>query len=149
MKRVENLILKSCAYTVLIAVLFFLFTLATSFTEAALTIGTFMIILLFGAVIAFSNLILELLPLKTFLKVLIHYATLLIAFIVIFVIKGRISAVNTAAIFSAIIIFTFLYAFFFLVAWFIRKSIYAADKRIDKRHPKKVSEKKEYKSLYK
>lgn len=149
MKRVENLVLKGCAYTVLITVLFFLFTLLTDFTEAAMTIGTFMLIFLFGVLISLANLLLELLPLRTVLKVMIHYATLLVTFVVVFIINGRIALGRASAVFSAIVLFTFLYAFFFLVAYFIKKSIGAADKRIDKKHPQRIKEKKEYKSLYK
>ncbi len=149
MKRLENLLLKACAFTVLIVLLFFLFTLATDFTEAAITIGTFMIILAFGIIVAVANLVLDIKPLKFIYRLLIHYAVLLIAFIIIFVINGKVSTGGAAAVFSAVVIFTLLYAVFFIIAHFIKRSISSADKRLDKKHPKKVVKKKEYKSLYK
>lgn len=149
MKRFENLILKACAYTVLIVVLFFLFTLATDFTEAAIKIGTFMLIFLFGSIISAANLILELVPSKRVYKVMIHYFTLLVAFTFIFIVSGRIVAAGVSAIFVAVVLFTFFYAIIFLIASLIKKSVTAADKKFDKKHPKKTVTKKEYKSLYK
>ncbi len=149
MKRLENLILKSCSFTVLIVIIFFLFTFVTNFTEAAINIGTFMLIFLFGAIVATANIILDIRALKFIYRLSIHYVSLLIAFLVVFVFAGKISTGGSSAIFSAVVIFTFLYTVVFLISYFIKRSITSADKKIDKRHPKKITEKKQYNSLYK
>ena len=148
MKRFEKFILKSCAYAVLILTLFFLFTLATSFTEAAIKIGTFMLILLFGVVISTADLIFCIESVSKALRLLIHYGSLLLTFIVVFVFSGNISSSGGGAVISAIFIFTVLYAILFLIIYLIKKSVGKADQKLDKRVPKKVKEVSSYKSLY-
>ena len=148
MKRLENVVLKACSYAVLIATLFFLFTLITNFTEAALKIGTFMLILLFGFIIALADLIFGIKKLNNALRVLIHYGALLLTFIVVFVVFGNISLGGAGATISAIFIFTALYAVVFPIIYFSKKSIGAIDKKLDKKAPKRANEKQPYKSIY-
>ncbi len=149
MKRLENLLLNASGFAVMIVLLFFLFTAVTDFTEAAIKFGTFALILLFGFIIACANLVLGIERLKFIYRLLIHYAALLISFIVVFILAGNIASGGPSAIFSAVVIFTFLYTVFFLLFYFIKRAISAADKRLDKKHPKKKQEKKSYQSLYK
>ena len=149
MKTLEKLILKACAYAVLVTTLFFIFTMMTSFTEAAIKMETFMLILLFGALIAVADLIFGIKKLRMGLRVLIHYGALLLTFIVIFIISGNITVNGPGAVFSAIFIFTILYAVLFLLVYLFVRSIKAVDTRIEKRIPKKEAEKPKYKSLYK
>ena len=148
MKRLEKLFLKACAYAVLIVTLFFLFTLATSFTEAAIKIGTFMLILLFGLIIAAADLIFSIEKINKALRLLIHYAALLVTFIVIFVLSGNITAGGGGAVISAIFIFTVLYAVLFTVIFLVKRAVGTADKGLDKRMPKQAEKKPAYKSLY-
>ncbi len=146
MKRLENLLLRACAITVMIVLIFFLFTYTLGSGREPLYIGNFLLILAFGAVISVADLILEIKKLKFIFRLLIHYATLLVAFLVVF---RFIVEKAPSAIFVAIILFTVLYAVFFVIAFFIKKAVNAADKKVDKKLPKKADGKKKYNSLYK
>ena len=151
MKKIENLLLKAAGYTVLIICLFYLFAATGDFTEAAITFPTFAVILIFGLLISFTELVFLIDRLKTVLKFLIHYSVLLIAFTVIFIITGNLSSGGAGVVFSALIIFTFLYALIFTLVYFIRKFIRYADRKVDTRLAKKkqpIAKKSEYKSLY-
>jgi hypothetical protein len=148
MKTIEKFVLKACSYAVLIVTLFFLFTLITDFTEAALRIGTFMLILLFGFIISIADLIFRTDRINMALRLLIHYASLLVTFIVVFVVFGNIAGGGGGAVISAVFIFTALYAVIFTVVYFLKRSARAADKWIDNRSPKKQADKKPYTSLY-
>jgi len=148
MKRLENFVLKACSYTVLIVTLFFLFTLITNFTEAAIKIGTFMLILLFGFIISLADLFFGIEKIGKAFKVLIHYGALLVTFIVVFVVFGNISGGGAGAVISAIFIFTALYAVIFPIIYFTKKGLSSADKKIDGKMPKKTKQKQPYRSIY-
>lgn len=150
MKKIENILLRGSAYTVLILVLFYLFAVLGQLVEPAITFPTFIIIVVFGFVISVCELVFCIKSLKTPIKVLIHYAVLLVAFCAIFIFSGNLDSKGPAAIFSAVVIFTFLYSLIFLIVYFARKGINAADKKIEKhmKKTKKDEKKPEYKSLY-
>ncbi len=152
MKKIENLLLKACGYTILILVLFYLFAVISDFIEAAIAFPTFALIFGFGVLISLAGIIFEINSLKLIWKTLMHYAVLLIAFCVIFVISGKISSAGPSAIFSAIIIFTFLYAIVFAIAYVAQRAIAKADARVARNvsgNGKEKKEKREYKPLYK
>ena len=151
MKTLENLILKAMGYTVCILMLFYLAGTISEFTNPYINFKTFLIILLFGTLISATGLFFKIEKLNNAIKVLIHYLVLFCAFTVIFIISGNISRRGAAAIFSALIIFTFFYAIIFTALYFIRKAIKKADLKIDKKYQTnhKPTKKNEYKSLYK
>ena len=148
MRIIEKLLLKSCAYSVLIVTLFFLFTMVTSFTEAAIRLGTFFLILLFGLLISLSDLILKIEKLHKMLRLLIHYSVLLVAFIVIFIISGNISASGAGAVFSAVFIFTVLYAVISLIVYLAKRSVKSVDAKLGKKAAQNKKPKSNYKPLY-
>ncbi len=131
MKKIENLLLKAAGYTVIILGIFYLFAFTGDFTEAAITFPTFLTILLFGIVIALAGLILQLDSMKRWLRILIHYAVLLVAFTVIFIITGNLASGGTGTVFSALVIFTFLYGIIYAAVYFIGKAIRLADRKVD------------------
>lgn len=139
MKKFEEHLLKCTGYTVIILLLFYLFAATGDFTHAAITFPTFVTIFAFGAVISVAEIILKLESLKKWLRVLIHYAALLLAFIVVFVITGNLRDGGTGLIFSALIIFTFFYALIFAIVYFVRKAIGKAESK--RRANKPVSKK--------
>ena len=150
MKKIESILLRAAGFTVAILFLFYLFVIATSFTEPNIGFPTFMLILAFGFVISLSTLIFEIKPLKLPYKVLIHYATLLIAFCAIFVHSGNLSAGGDAAIFTAIAIYTVLYGIVFALTILITRTVKAADKQLDAKHKENATKenKKEKTSTY-
>ena len=151
MKTLEKLLLKACGYTVTILFLFYIAGTVSEFTAPYIDFKTFSVILLFGALISLSDLILKIEKLSSPIKVLIHYAVLFCTFTATFLFSGNIAKRGATAIFSALIIFTFFYAIIFTLAYFLRKYVRKADSKIDKITLIKLEAKKDktYKKLYK
>ena len=149
MRKLEKLFLTGCGYAILILTLFYTFAAVTKFTATAIAPAQFFLILLFGFIIALAELMYNLLNLKKVFRCLIHYAVLLVAFCVIFVISGNIAAGKASSVFVAVIIFTMLYFAIWFTVHLVRKTISAADDKLDRRLPKRKEEKNTYKPLYK
>ena len=151
MKKLQSTLLAGSAYTVFILIVFYLFAIIGQLTLPAITFPTFLLILVFGMIISFAENIFYIKGLKIPFKIMIHYSLLLIAFCSVFVFSGNLKSEGPAAIFTSIVIFSFLYALIFVSARFIRKGIRSLDKKIEKRALTKAKEEKktEYKSLYK
>ncbi len=149
MEKFKRILLNSTAYTVVILILFYIYALIGNLTHPAITFGTFLIILLFGFVISLANMIFEIEKLNYALKLLIHYAALLVSFIFIFIIAGKLSVSGIASVFSAIIIFTFLYAVIYALSYGVRSALASVDKPKKSAKNKTASDKKSaYKPLY-
>ncbi|MBQ8321033.1 MAG: DUF3021 family protein [Clostridia bacterium] len=148
MKRFENILLKGCGFAVLILTLFYIFALTSNYNNATIEFSTFALILAFGMLISFTTMLLGLKKLALPLRIAIHYTSLMVAFCIIFMASGNISADSPAKIFSAVVIFTFLYAMLFGAVYFIKKLVNAVDNKVDKRSKKNTEKKSEYKSLY-
>jgi len=88
------------------------------FDESAVTFRQFLLILLFSLLVALANRLLSFQGLHVTLRVAIHYATLLAAFLIVFIWAGKLKISGAASFFLAIMIFTVLYAVFFLAAYF-------------------------------
>ena len=138
MNKIEKFILESCAYTVLICLMFLLFAQISGFTTATLSFVRFLTLIIFGAIIAGANAIWTLNDWHYMLRLFIHYISLLAAFFVVFVLSGNIKANGGAAVFVAIFIFTFLYALIFTLTYFAKKALCKADAKLT-RKPDKAS----------
>ena len=149
MEKIKSIILNSTAYTVVILLLFYIYALIGNLTHPAITFGTFLIILLFGFVISLANMIFKIEKLHYALRLLIHYTALLITFIVVFIIAGKLSLSGLASVFSAIVIFTFLYAVIYAISYGVKSAMSSVDKskKSSKRAPE-VNKKSVYKPLY-
>ena len=149
MEKIKSIILNSTAYTVVILILFYLYALIGNLTHPAITFGTFLIILVFGFIISLANMIFSIKKLHYMLKLLIHYAALLVAFIFVFIIAGKLSLSGIASVFSAIIIFTFLYAVIYAISYGVKSALNSVSKPKNGTKNKAVSDKKStYKPLY-
>ena len=149
MRKIEKLLLTGCSYSILILILFYAFAAISKLTAPAIAVPQFALILSFGFIIALAELMYNVLKLKKALKCLIHYAVLLVAFCLIFIISGNIASGKAAAIFVAIIVFTFLYFAIYFTVRLIRMTVSKADDYIDSKVPKKETKKQAYKPLYK
>ena len=148
MKRLENILLKGCGYTILILVLFYLFAAFNSFDSATIEFSTFALIFAFGMIISLATMILGLERPSLPIRILIHYAAMMLAFSVIFMASGHINVSTPANIFTAVIIFTFFYILLFAVVYLIKRCVSSIDKKINKGKKDEKQKKKEYKSLY-
>ena len=150
MRRINKLFLTGCGYAILILTLFYAFAAVSNFVSRSIAPGQFALILLFGFIISLAEFMYGELKVKKVFKCLIHYAVLLVAFYVIFVISGNISAQRPSAVFGAIVIFTALYFAIYATVSLVRRTIDRADNALDKKSETKLKESKKntYKSLY-
>lgn len=149
MKRIENILLRACGFTILITLLFYVIAFVGQLTEPRIKFGTFALIFAFSVVISLANTVLKMNKPSFLWRILIHYSALLVSFSVIFIISGNIKSEGPGGILSAVIIFTFLYAIVFTLSYLIIKAVRASDKGLDmRRGGKKKQETKPYKSLY-
>lgn len=128
MEKIKSIVLNSTAYTVVILLLFYIYALIGNLTHPAITFGTFLIILLFGFVISLANMIFGIKRLHPALRLLIHYAALLVAFIFVFVIAGKLAINGIASVFSAIIIFTILYGVIYAISYGVKSALSSVEK---------------------
>lgn len=153
MKRINQIFLTGCGYTVLILTLFYAFAVISKFVSQSIAPGQFALILCFGFIISSAEFLYEQLKLKKIYKCFIHFLVLLVAFCLIFLISGNISSKKPFAVFIAIFLYTFLYFSIWTIVHFVRKAINKADDRLDSRTAnakikKKQNKKGTYKSLY-
>ena len=117
MRRIFRLIETGALYTVLITSLFMLFSALSELSSPAITAGRFFTILGFGMLLSVAGLLFEIKNLPYIVKVVLHYAVALVAFILLFVIIGNLAARGAATAFAVSVLFTVLYfLLFFLVA---------------------------------
>ena len=154
MKRLENLLLKACGFTIAILTLFYLFPSLSKAQDEAISFSTFALIFGFGFVISVATMIFDIKSINLAIRLLIHYFSLMLAFCVVFISTGNISADSSAKVFTAVIMFTIFYAFFFALAYGIKKLVNHIDNKVDSRTNRnngtksKAERKSEYKSLY-
>ena len=117
MRRVFRLIETGALYTVLITSLFMLFSALSGLSSPAITAGRFFIILGFGMLLSVTGLLFEVKNFPYFVKLILHYAVALVAFILLFVVIGNLAARGVATVFAVSVFFTALY---FLVFFLVR-----------------------------
>ncbi len=141
MRRFERMLLCGTGYTVLILTLFYIFAAIARFEEMSIGVGRFFIILAFGMLIALAELIYGLLTLKRVFKCLIHYSLLLLAFIIVFMLGEFITVNGPASVFVGITVFTLFYLLIFGIVYLVRRTVGAADNKLDKKIAQKKSAK--------
>ncbi len=152
MRRINKIFLTGCGYAVFILTLFYTFAAISEFVSPAIAPGQFALILCFGFIISFAEFMYEQLKLRKVYKCLIHYAVLMVAFCLIFIVSGNISAQRPSAIFISIVIYTLLYFVVWFTVHYVRKAINKADDKLDAKTKSSCTQKtkntKVYKSLY-
>lgn len=133
MRKLEKTLYLGAAYTVLIASAFYIFALAAKLESTSLGIGKFFLIFAFGMICAIAELVYGLLDLRKWLKAVIHYAILLTAFCVIFLLGDFFLVKGASSVFVAITLFTAMYAIFVGTLYLIRKTVSKADDALDKK----------------
>ena len=126
MNKVEKLILRACGYTVLLQFGFYIFSSIANTSSAYLPRRSFFLILIFGALISLSELLFEVLKFRWWLKVGIHYLSLLAIFLIVFVAPAK-SALADAGIVVCIVCYTLIYTVIFGMIYLLRRVIKSAD----------------------
>ncbi len=151
MRRINNLFLKGCGYTVLILTFFYIFAAMSQLVSKSIAPKQFALILTFGLIISAAEFMYEELKFKKGLKCIIHYFVLLVAFCFIFILSGNISSQRPASVFVAIILYTVSYFVIFAIVHYARKAINKADDKLNAKNSRKntkSTKKGSYKSLY-
>lgn len=121
---VRKILVSTCVTCTLISVFFYFVAAIVNeveslFDETAVTFRQFLLILLFSLLVALANRLLSVRKLHAALRILIHYATLLAAFLVVFVAAGKLKISGPSSVFLSIMIFTVLYAVCFTAGYFL------------------------------
>ncbi|MBQ8372096.1 MAG: DUF3021 family protein [Clostridia bacterium] len=126
MKNLKKMLFDGAMLTVIIMMIYYLIAnIVVGATEGAsavtVTFGRFMLIFLFGMLIALANLLYRVLDISLALKIILHYALTLVGFALVFLVGQSTEGHNVGAwIFSRIIIFTVFY-FLFVGAVYLAK----------------------------
>ena len=154
MKRLEKLFLSGCAYTVLILTIFYTVVSVTrGFKTPAISSSLYALILISGFAIAGAELMYNSLKLSKALRCITHYLVLLVIFLLIFIVYGKMITGNSGKIFVAVVVYTALYFPFWFLTHLIKKTLAMADVALDKKvksaNKNNSNKKSSYKSLYK
>ena len=122
MKHIGDFLRNACAYTVAFLLFFYLIGLSDTVTNGDISFGRFGLVLAFGSLISLSNFLFRI-RINRVYTVILHYAALLLSFVLLFVVTDVLSS-NSASSFIAIVIFTVLYALIFTAVYFIKKLFY-------------------------
>lgn len=124
MKQIERFFLHSTAYTVVITIIFYIFSLFGGYENAEMSFSRFLLILVYGFLISGSEILFVLQTLKPIFRYIIHFSVLFTGFFVIFLsIKNESGNMQftAATVFAALIIFALLYALIMISVFFIGK----------------------------
>ena len=152
MKHLRSIFLGGCVFTTVITLLFSVVAFIINRAEGiygrvSLPVSQFLLILLFSFVIASANHVFFLRRLHTALRLLIHYAALLVSFIFIFVVAGNLHITGPASVFISIFVFTVLYAILMAIVISLLRAVGYLDKTLGYAH--KVRDAEQYKQRFK
>lgn len=123
---IRKILVSTCVVATLISVFFYFLAAIVNeveslMDETAVTFRQFLLILLFSLLVALANRLLSVKKIPIVARVAIHYATLLAAFLVVFVAAGKLKISGPSSVFLAVMIFTVLYAVFFVAGYFLSR----------------------------
>ena len=146
MKRIEKYLLNSCALTVLVLSLIYIFAIISSpEITPAVQIGRYFTILLFSFLTVGASYLFSVPKIPKLLVFAIHYLVVLIAFMLIFIDLKEITAPKA---FISVAIFTIFYTLLFAIVIGIKKLCSRLDKLIKKK-TREAPKKEAYKPRYK
>ena len=152
MKKLKNILLLACTYTVILITVFFLFIAVDSGIKSAITFGSFLAIFLIGCLISLSNLILGINGLSYPIKIILHFSSLLASLFTLLFTTGFLTGKTPSSYIVLIFAYALIYAVVWIICYFIRKgktSFSKRTKKVDAKSKEKKAEKSEYKPLYK
>jgi len=137
MRRFEKMLYRGAGYTILIMTFFYIFATLAKLESTSMGMGKFFLILAFGMIASFAELVYEIISMKKIFRCLFHYAVLLIAFGVIFITGDFFNITGPSSVFVAITVFTLIYIVFIGIVYLVRLSLSHIDDAIDNRRDRK------------
>ncbi len=136
MKRVKTFLINLCVYSVLILALFCVISGFENIATPSIPVSRVYLIFLYSALIAGANFILEIKRLGSLIGNAIHFLSLLLAFVMIFIFAGSESDNNISKVLVSIFLFTILYLGLRALGWLVSKW----SKKLEGNHDKKQGE---------
>ena len=133
MNRIEKTLLRGSGYTLLILLLFYAFSLIADLDSKSISAERFFIVLGFGMLIATAELIYDILTFNRIIKNIIHYLLLLSSFTIIFILGDFTKQKGITAVVVSLILFSVLYFFILGIVLALRRTVNAADKKLNKK----------------
>lgn len=121
MNRILKTAQDAALYTVLITALFLLFAAVTGYETPAITAGRFFTILAFGIILSLADLLFLLKSIPQIVKIALHYAISLTAFLVLFLFVGGMIPRGATTVFAITFLFTALYFLLLLILSLLRR----------------------------
>ena len=149
MKKIEGFILRSCGYTVLLALIVYAFLGIIGIGGEGITIVKFLVILGYGFLISCAGALYASLPIHKAYRAILHYLLLLGGFIVLYLTSGAAKSVTASRVFIAIVLFTILYAASLGLIKLVKHMVKKADSKVDLRTNSKAKNTPAKKSAYK
>ncbi len=153
MKKIKNILVNACVYTVVLLAVFFLFIAIDSGANSAITLSSFASIFCIGCIVSLSNLLFAIKKLRYPLRVTVHFFALLASLFALLMATGFLAGKTASSYIVLVFAYAIVYAIVFATCHIIRRGTMA----MSKRHPEKKNEqaennknkKTEYKPLYK
>ena len=118
MKSIKSFVLEGCAYTVLLSFVLYMFLGITGVGSSGVPFLKYLLVFGYGFLIPAARLLKAALSAKPVLAQLLHYAALLLGFIVVYLLNASSAANKSGNIFVAVFLFTLVYAAIYGVrAW--------------------------------
>lgn len=122
LKKAKKVIFDGCAIGTFICLAFCLFIkVSNTLEKPAMTVGQYLIIVLFGMLIACANLLFSIHSIPSLLVRLIHFLALLVSFYIIFILASSASFPSATQLVVGFVLFSFFYALISLCVWLIRR----------------------------
>ena len=130
MKKIRELLLNACAYTVLILTLFFVFLSLDGSSHYTMDLVSFFSVFIMSCAISASSLIFLIKGLKQVYRIIIHAFALLVSILVMLGFTGYLASKSPADYFVIILTYAFIYAAISVCSYFIKKGSRKLDSRV-------------------
>lgn len=132
MKKLYSMLLDASLYTVLATLFLCLFSALTDIKSATISVGQFLLVFAFCMIVRAAGEIHAGKSLSPISKRMLHYALVLVAFLVLALLTKKI-ALKGATIILSVVLFTFVYILFVLIANIVKRKMKSKVKSVSKK----------------
>lgn len=118
--KIEKFVYHTCAYSVIISVIFYIFAMLSGIQGLTMSFGRFALIIAFSAITTLAESLLYIKKVKKPIAIFLHFISLFVAFFVVFIAVNN-KGFMPSFIFSSLAIFTIIYVLILLSSMLLRK----------------------------
>ena len=137
-EKIERIIYHTCAYALIISVLFFAFAKISGMKEVSISFGRYLLIILFALLISFSELLFKINSIPKVLCYVIHFSVLFLAFLIVFLVISNSKVFEPSYIFSSLAIFSVTYLLTFLIIFLVKQLTQKSERKTAKKGSNKA-----------